>query len=122
MNTEAESGQGFVSMLLSTGDTLSPGESYSVVHVLQTFLYDGPFFKVYNNLQFYKDQWFLWLHDFIDKQGNYLNINLHFVHTDWLDVLLHYGRFICDYFADDATWTPSLILTPLFATPPALAN
>ena len=50
MNTEAESGQGFVSMLLSTGD------SYSVVHVLQTFLYDGPFFKVYNNLQFYKDQ------------------------------------------------------------------
>ena len=56
MNTEAESGQGFVSMLLSTGDTLSPGESYSVVHVLQTFLYDGPFFKVYNNLQFYKDQ------------------------------------------------------------------
>ena len=67
MNTEAESGQGFVSMLLSTGDTLSPGESYNVVHVLQTFLYDGPFFKVYNNLQFYEDQWFSWFHDFIDK-------------------------------------------------------
>ena len=34
MNTEAESGQGFVSLLLSTGDTLSPGEiSYSVVHL-----------------------------------------------------------------------------------------
>lgn len=57
MNTEAESGQGFVSMLLSTRDTLSPaGDSYSVVHVLQTFLYDGPFFKDYNNLQFYDDQ------------------------------------------------------------------
>lgn len=52
MNTEAESGQGFVSIVLSKADTLSPGASYNAVHVLQTFLYDGPFFKVYNNLQF----------------------------------------------------------------------
>ena len=62
MNTEAESGQGFVSMLLSTGDTLSPGESYSVVHLLQTLLYDGPFFKVYINFSFTKTSDF---HDFM---------------------------------------------------------
>ena len=34
MNTEAESGQSFVSILLSTVDTLSLGDSYSVAHVL----------------------------------------------------------------------------------------
>lgn len=62
MNTEAESGQGFVSMLLSTGNTISPGESYSVVHLLQTFLYDGPFFKGYITFSFMKTSDF---HDFM---------------------------------------------------------
>lgn len=57
MNTEAESGQGFVSICYYLLEiTLSPGDSYSVVHVLQTFLNDGPFFKVYNDPQFYEDQ------------------------------------------------------------------